>query len=143
MLRDSLTKICMFKVERDNINELRRHPGLQDPTFPASQEVFEKNKRKQSALVHELAVGDQSLQHLKNVWTGADSDLKSTVEKIADFNKSTEKRSLKKMYWKELDVWNYNYDTPEDRQSAIDNAIKVYNEQSVAKSEAAWDRLLP
>ncbi|KAI1735814.1 hypothetical protein F4680DRAFT_433953 [Xylaria scruposa] len=114
-----------------------------NPAFSASQQVFEKNKGQRSALVHELAVGDQSFQRLKDVWTGADSDLKPTVEKVADFNKSTEKWSLKKMYWKELDVWNYDYDTSEDRQSAIDNAIKVYDKQRVVLSDAVWDRLLP
>ncbi|KAI0452674.1 hypothetical protein F5B21DRAFT_326886 [Xylaria acuta] len=114
-----------------------------NPAFSASQQVFEKNKGQRSVLVHELAVRDQSFQRLEDVWTGADSDLKPTVEKVADFNKSTEKWSLKKIYWKELDVWNYDYDTPEDRQSAIDSAIKVYDKQRVVLSDAVWDRLLP
>ncbi|KAI8955063.1 hypothetical protein F4801DRAFT_531087 [Xylaria longipes] len=114
-----------------------------NPAFSASQQVFEKNKGQRSVLVHELAVRDQPFQRLKDVWTGADSDLKPTVEKVASFNKSTEKWSLKKIYWKELDVWSYDYDTPEDRQSAIDNAIKVYDKQRVVLSDAVWDRLLP
>ncbi|KAI0467111.1 hypothetical protein F4859DRAFT_495174 [Xylaria cf. heliscus] len=114
-----------------------------NPVFSASQQVLEKNKGQRTALVHELAVRDQPFQRLEDVWTGADSDLKPTVEKVADFNKSTEKWSLKKIFWKELDVWNYDYDTPEDRQSAIDNAIKVYDKQRVVLSDAVWDRLLP
>ncbi|KAI1821272.1 hypothetical protein F4861DRAFT_519544 [Xylaria intraflava] len=114
-----------------------------NPAFSASQQVLEKNKGQRSVLVHELAVRDQSYQHLQDVWTGVDSDLKPTVEKVADFNKSTEKWSLKKIYWKELDVWNYEYGKPEDRQSAIDNAVKLYDKQRVVLSDPAWDRLLP
>lgn len=114
-----------------------------NPGFSASQQVLEKNKGQRSALVHELAVRDQPLQRLKDVWTGADSDLTQTVEKVADFDKSTEKWSLNKRYWKELDVWNYDYSGPDDRQLAIDNAIKVYDKQRVVLSDAVWDRLLP
>ncbi|KAI0107730.1 hypothetical protein GGR51DRAFT_570690 [Nemania sp. FL0031] len=114
-----------------------------NPAFSASQQILEKNKGQRSILVHELAVRDQPFEHLKDVWTGADSDLTPTVEKVADFNKSTEKWSLKKRHWKELDVWNYDYDSPEDRQLAIDNAIKVYDKQRVVLSDAVWDRLLP
>ncbi|KAI0426883.1 hypothetical protein F5Y09DRAFT_333805 [Xylaria sp. FL1042] len=114
-----------------------------NPAFSASQQIIEKNKGQRSVLVHELAVRDQPFEHLKDVWTGADSDLQSTVEKVADFNKTTEKWSLKKMHWKELDVWNYDYQSPEDRQSAIDNAIKAYDKQRMMLSDTAWERLLP
>ncbi|KAI1309814.1 hypothetical protein F5Y03DRAFT_58439 [Xylaria venustula] len=114
-----------------------------NPAFSASQQVLEKNKGQRSVLVHELAVRDQLFQHLKDVWTGAESDLKPTVEKVADFNKITEKWTLKKIYWKELDVWNYDYQNPGDRQSAIDNAIRWYDKQRMMLSDAAWERLLP
>jgi len=114
-----------------------------NPAFSASQQVLEKNKGQRTVLVHELAVRDQPYEHLKDVWMGSDSDLKPTVEKVADFNKSTEKWSLKKIYWKELDVWNYDYDGSEDRQSAIDNAVRAYDKQRVGTSDPVWERLLP
>ncbi|KAI3322706.1 hypothetical protein HD806DRAFT_544737 [Xylariaceae sp. AK1471] len=114
-----------------------------NPAFSASQQVLEKNKGQRTVLVHELAVRDQPFEHLQDVWIGADSDLKPTVEKVADFNKSTEKWSLKKIYWKELDVWNYDYDSSDDRQSAIENAIKAYDKQRVGTSDPVWERLLP
>jgi RNA polymerase II elongation factor ELL len=114
-----------------------------NPAFSASQQVLEKNKGQRTVLVHELAVRDQSFEHLRDVWIGADSDLKPTVEKVADFNRSTEKWCLKKIYWKELDVWNYDYNSPDDRQSAIENAIKTYDRQRVGTSDPVWERLLP
>ncbi|KAI0199780.1 hypothetical protein F4808DRAFT_431235 [Astrocystis sublimbata] len=112
-------------------------------TYAAQQQVLEKNKGQRIVLVHELAVGDQPFQRLQDVWTGAESDLKPTVDKVADFNKITEKWSLKKIFWKELDVWNYDYKTSEDRQSAIDNAIRTYDRQRTAVIDPVWDRLLP
>ncbi|KAI1435560.1 hypothetical protein GGR50DRAFT_656371 [Xylaria sp. CBS 124048] len=114
-----------------------------NPAFSASQQILEKNKGQRSVLVHELAVRDQTFQHLQDVWTCAESELKPTVVKVADFNNSTEKWSLKKIFWKELDVWNYEYRNAEDRQSAIDNAIKSYDRQRVVLSDPVWERLLP
>ncbi|KAH9906528.1 hypothetical protein F4778DRAFT_654573 [Xylariomycetidae sp. FL2044] len=113
-----------------------------NPAFSASQQVLEKNKEQRSILVHELAARDQSYDHLNDVWMGLDADLKPTVEKVANFDDSSKKWSLKKMYWKELDVWNYDYDRPEDRQAAIDNAIKQYDKQRLGTSDRAWERLL-
>ncbi|KAI0392766.1 hypothetical protein F5Y17DRAFT_435001 [Xylariaceae sp. FL0594] len=114
-----------------------------NPAFSASQQVLEKNKGQRTALVHELAVRDQPYEHLEKVWMGAGPELKPTVEKVADFNNSTERWSLKKIYWKELDVWNYDYPTSEDRQSAIDNAIRAYDKQRIGTSDPVWERLLP
>lgn len=114
-----------------------------NPAFIASQQVFEKNKGQRTALVHELAVRDQTFQRLKDVWKGADSDLKPTAEKVANFDKTTETWSLKKMYWKELDVWSYDYDNADDRKLAIENAIKNYDKQRIALSDPVWDRLHP
>ncbi|KAI1811774.1 hypothetical protein GGS20DRAFT_592568 [Poronia punctata] len=139
---------AMASVLSSTARSLPSSPALNgvaspNPAFSASQQVLEKNKGQRSILVHELAARDQSYEHLQDVWIGADSDLKPTVEKVADFNKSTGKWSLKRIYWKELDVWNYDYDKPEDRQSAIDNAIKTYDKQRVGTSDPVWERLLP
>ncbi|KAK5632719.1 hypothetical protein RRF57_008433 [Xylaria bambusicola] len=139
---------AMASVLSSTTRSLPTSPALNgvsspNPAFSASQQILEKNKGQRTVLVHELAVRDQSYEYLKNVWTGADSDLKSTVEKVADFNKTTEKWSLKKPYWKELDVWNYDYKNPTDRQSAIDGAIKAYDKQRMMLSDSAWERLLP
>jgi RNA polymerase II elongation factor ELL len=50
---------------------------------------------------------------------------------------------MKRNYWKELDVWKYEYAPKGDRQAAIDNAIRQYNRMRLAHSEAQWQRLLP
>ncbi|KAI1375435.1 hypothetical protein F4677DRAFT_422810 [Hypoxylon crocopeplum] len=114
-----------------------------NPAISASLQLFEKNKSQRTILVHELASRDQAYEHLAEVWKGAESDLQPTVEKVANFDQSTKKWSLKKIYWKELDVWNYDYRTFDDRQAAIDNAIRQYDKQRLNTSSSEWERLLP
>ncbi|RYP62654.1 hypothetical protein DL769_007216 [Monosporascus sp. CRB-8-3] len=123
-------------------------PGLNsakspNPVISASQQLLEKNKEQRSILVHELAARDQAYEHLQDCWLGADSDLKPTLEKVATYDESSKKWSLKKLFWKELDVWNYHYDCAEDRQAAIDNAIKQYDKQRIGTTSPEWERLLP
>ncbi|KAI0009422.1 hypothetical protein F4779DRAFT_370847 [Xylariaceae sp. FL0662B] len=113
-----------------------------NPAVSATQQLYDKNKGQRTVLVHELASRDQTYEYLATVWKGAEADLKPTVEKVANFDESTKKWSLKKIYWKELDVWNYDYRTPEDRQAAIDNAIKQYDKQRMPTSAPEWERLL-
>ncbi|KAI1501166.1 hypothetical protein F5X99DRAFT_210431 [Biscogniauxia marginata] len=113
-----------------------------NPAFSASQQLLEKNKGQRFALVHELAARDRTLEYLKDVWMGPEEEFQSTLEKVSSYEASIDKYSLKKMYWKELDVWNYDYDNPEDRQAAIDNAIKQYDKQRTGTSDPAWERLL-
>ncbi|RYP66570.1 hypothetical protein DL771_007723 [Monosporascus sp. 5C6A] len=114
-----------------------------NPVISASQQLLEKNKEQRSILVHELAARDQAYEHLQDSWMGAESDLKPTLEKVATYDESSKKWSLKKLFWKELDVWNYSYDSAEDRQAAIDNAIKQYDKQRIGTTSPEWERLLP
>ncbi|KAK0110163.1 hypothetical protein ONS95_002814 [Cadophora gregata] len=44
--------------------------------------------------------------------------------------------------WKELDVWEYDYDWYEDCQQAIDNAVTMYDFMELGSSEPEWERLL-
>ncbi|XDG08732.1 hypothetical protein ABKA04_008347 [Annulohypoxylon sp. FPYF3050] len=112
-----------------------------NPAFSASQQLLEKNKNQRTVLVHELAARDQTFEYLADVWKGNEADLKPTVEKVANFDASTKKWSLKKIYWKELDVWNYDYRN-DDRTAAIENAIKQYDKQRISTSAPEWERLL-
>ncbi|KAI0594775.1 hypothetical protein F4775DRAFT_416652 [Biscogniauxia sp. FL1348] len=113
-----------------------------NPAFSASQQVLEKNKSQRLVLVHELAARDRTLEYLKDAWMGPEEEFQSTLEKVSIYEAPTKKYSLKKIFWKELDVWNYDYDSPEDRQAAIDNAIKQYDKQRTVTSDPAWERLL-
>ncbi|KAK6820536.1 COM1 protein [Apiospora arundinis] len=58
-------------------------PSL-NPAFTASQQKLEKNKEQRSVIVHELAVRDQTPEHLKGKWTGSESDFKDVLGRVAD-----------------------------------------------------------
>ncbi|TWU75325.1 hypothetical protein ED733_006798 [Metarhizium rileyi] len=113
------------------------------PQVSASQQVMERKREQRVTLVHELAVMNRTTDHLKNRWTGKEEDFRPTLEKMADFNSDSKEWIMKKPCWKELDVWKYDYYTPDDRQIAIDNAIRQYDRQRLSSSEVEWQRLLP
>ncbi|KAH7156262.1 hypothetical protein EDB81DRAFT_382386 [Dactylonectria macrodidyma] len=113
------------------------------PTLSASQQHVERAKEQRVILVHELAVQDRSLEYLTKKWTGRKEDMRTTLEKVADNLPDTKKWAMKKTYWKELDVWNYDYDSQELRQKAIDNAVRQYDKQRLSASEPEWQKLLP
>lgn len=103
---------------------------------------MERKREQRVTLVHELAVMDRTTDYLKNKWTGKEEDFRPTLEKMADLNDS-KKWTMKKSCWKELDVWKYDYDSQDDRQTAIDNAVRQYDKQRLSSSEVEWQRLLP
>ncbi|KAK8072467.1 hypothetical protein PG996_005815 [Apiospora saccharicola] len=114
-------------------------PSL-NPAITASQQKLEKNKEQRSVIVHELAVRDQTPEHLKTKWGGTESEFKEVLGRVADLVNG--KWSMKKQFWKELDVWSYEYDSQDERQAAIDNAIKQYDKQRYSATAPEWERLL-
>ncbi|KAH6960788.1 hypothetical protein DER45DRAFT_171780 [Fusarium avenaceum] len=110
---------------------------------PSAPQVPDRAKGDRAMLVHELAVQDRSIDYLAKKWEGKQEDLEPALRKIADYLEDTKKWSPKKRTWKDLDVWNYDYDTQEVRQKAIDNAVRQYDKQRITIAEPEWDRLLP
>ncbi|KAF9875897.1 hypothetical protein CkaCkLH20_06829 [Colletotrichum karsti] len=114
-----------------------------NPVFSSSQQVVEKFKEQRSMIVHELAVQDRPEDYLSDLWEGKDDEFKPALEKVAQFEKDTQKWALRKNYWRELDVWKYDYDTQDTRQKAIDNAIRQFDKMRLATTEPEWQKLLP
>lgn len=50
---------------------------------------------------------------------------------------------MKSSCFKELDVWKYDYGTQEQRQAAIDNAIRHFDRLRASASAPVWQKLLP
>ncbi|KJZ77429.1 hypothetical protein HIM_03153 [Hirsutella minnesotensis 3608] len=113
------------------------------PVLSASQQVMERKKEQRVVLVHELAVRDRTEAYLRGKWTGREEEFRAALEKMADYIPDSKKWAMKKSCWKELDVWKYDYDSQEDRQTAIDNAVRQYDKQRLSSSEVEWQRLLP
>ncbi|KAK7739887.1 hypothetical protein SLS53_005480 [Cytospora paraplurivora] len=113
------------------------------PTLSSDERAKREAKELRSPIVHELAVKEMSFEELRSRWPGEEKDFKTALDKVADFDSNLQKFAMKKMYWKELDVFNYEYDTDEERQKAIDNAIRMYDRMRIGTSEPQWQRLLP
>ncbi|KAI9648364.1 hypothetical protein NHQ30_002997 [Ciborinia camelliae] len=121
--------------------------GLGSPALGAtkslSQQQAEHAKSSRKPVVHLLALEPMSEKELSNRIAGPKDDLKQAMAKVGDLNASTGKWELRKNYYKELDVFNYNYGSSAERQRAIDNAVKVFDKMRLGLSEPEWEKLLP
>lgn len=118
--------------------------GIGSPSGPApsaSQQAMERSKYYRMPLVHELAVEDRTLEYLREKWDGNESEMPSALNKIADQQPDGKTWAMRRGYYKELDVYNYGYDTAEEREKAIKNAIKVYDKLRLSSREPEWERL--
>lgn len=121
--------------------------GLGSPALGAtkslSQQQAEHAKGSRKPVVHLLALDPMSEKELNNRIDGPKDDLKQAMAKVGDLNASTGKWELRKNYYKELDVFNYNYRSDAERQRAIDNAVKIFDKMRLGLSEPEWEKLLP
>jgi RNA polymerase II elongation factor ELL len=91
-----------------------------------------------------LAVQELSRDELLARWDeGTEEDFDTALNKVADFDKDVHKWVLRRNSWKELDVFEYNYAHDDDRQKAINNAIRWYDRMRLSPSDPLWQKLLP
>ncbi|KAG6023544.1 hypothetical protein E4U41_001980 [Claviceps citrina] len=120
-----------------------RSPTSTTPQITATQQVMERKKEQRFTLVHELAIADQTTEHLKGKWTGKEEDFRPTLEKTAHYNNDSHTWTMKQPCWRELNVWKYNYASQDERQAAINRAIPQYDKLRLSASENEWQLLLP
>jgi RNA polymerase II elongation factor ELL len=113
-------------------------PALGPTSKPLSQQQAEQAKSARKPIVHLLALEPMSEKTLQNK-----IDFHQALSKVADLNSSTSKWELRKNYYKELDVFSFDYESEEDRQRVIDNAVKIFDKMRLGTSEPQWDKLLP
>ena len=119
-------------------------PSLGPTSVPLSQKQAEKAKATRKPVIHLLAVGPMKESALiAKIEDESRNDIKQALQKVGDLNETTGKWELRKNYYKELDVWTFDYDSQDERQQAIDNAIRIYDKMRLAISDPEWDRLLP
>lgn len=117
-------------------------PSLGPTSVPLSQQQAEKARAARKPVIHLLALGPTSERDLKDMLPHIESkSLKQALDKVGDLVDG--KYDLRKSFYKELDVWSYDYPSPEHRQRAIDNAIGKYDKMRLGTLEPEWDRLLP
>jgi RNA polymerase II elongation factor ELL len=119
--------------------------GIRSPSLaPASNPAQEKTQQQRSHIFHELAVRGQTYEELLAKWDqGSEEEFSTALKKVADFDDKVQKWIIKTRYWKELDVFEHSYAEDEDRQKAIDNAIRQYDRMRLESSDPQWQKLLP
>ncbi|RKF79729.1 putative com1 regulatory protein [Golovinomyces cichoracearum] len=131
-----------YKNEANN-KSLPLSPALSSKSVPLSQQQAEHAKVARKPVIHLLAVSPLTENALEaKIPASAACGLKQALEKVGDLNDVTGKWELRKAFYKELDVWSFNYDPPEDRQRAIDNAVKIFDKMRLNVSEPQWEKLL-
>ncbi|KAK3336944.1 hypothetical protein B0T19DRAFT_396632 [Cercophora scortea] len=119
--------------------------GIRSPSLaPTSNPVQDQAKQQRFPIIHELAVQDLTFEDLFSKYDGPEQEFTASLNKVADLISSSQKWSLKKIYWKELDVFEYEYAHEEDRQRAIDNAVRQFDKvMRLGASDPLWQKLLP
>lgn len=118
-------------------------PSLGPTSVPLSQQQAEHARAARKPVIHLLAVEPMSEKELRErIAEEAQEDLMAALLKISDLNETIKKWELRKNFFKELDVWSYNYATAAERQRAIDNTVRQYDKMRLGVSEPQWDKLL-
>lgn len=119
-------------------------PSLNPSSVPLSQKQAEQAKAARKPVIHLLAVSPLTEKALgTKIPDSTAEDLKQALQKVGDLNETTKKWELRKAFYKELDVWCFKYNCQEDRQRAIDNAVKIFDKMRINISEPQWEKLLP
>jgi RNA polymerase II elongation factor ELL len=119
-------------------------PSLGPTSVPLSQQQAEQAKAVRKPIIHLLAVKPMTQDELR--WRTPDDaqkHLMAALQKVGDLDEATSEWQLRKNFYKELDVWSYDYTPVEDRQRAIDNAVKQFDKMRLGVNEPEWDKLLP
>ncbi len=118
-------------------------PKLAPTSAPASEIQAEKIKAIRSPVIHMLAAAALSKDELMIMKPAGvvDADFRQAIDKVADNENGL--YVLKKMFYRDLDVWNFQYPAESERQRAIDNAVKQYDKMRLSASDPLWQLLLP
>ena len=97
-----------------------------------------------NALIHLLAVRPVSEKFICSSLRCNTADLEQVLHKYGRPSRlDPSKFDLSDKGYKELKVWRFNYKNQEDRQAAIDRAVKAYDRQRISREEKLWQLLLP
>ena len=110
------------------------HPG-------SNSEAAVRQQALRKPLIHLLALRPASTETIVSQTHIPKEDLESILQKIA--RQEAGKWNLSDRAYKDLDVWGFGYTSQEDRQTAVDNAVRAYDRQRIGKEEKMWQQLLP
>ena len=117
-------------------------PTLDPTSVPLSQQIAQQAKANRKPVVHLLAIEDMTENDLQEIIGDvAANDINQALQKVAE--RKGDKWSLMPKFYRELDVWNFDYESNDDRQRAIDNAVRIYDRLRLSRPEPEWAKLLP
>lgn len=114
-------------------------PGTAVTSAPSDSAI--RTQAMRTPIIHLLAMKPTSTEDIISQTHVPKSELESILSKLAQ--QVDGKWKLLDRAFKELDAWDFGYKTRDDRQSAIDNAIRAYDRQRIGKEEKLWQMLLP
>jgi len=91
-------------------------------------------------ILHLLAMRPATAESIRLKTHVPRADLDGILQKIA--RKVDGEWQLADRSYKDLDVWSFGYCSEEDRQSAVDNAVRAYDRLRIGKEEKVWQGLL-
>lgn len=95
-------------------------------------------------LIHLLAVRPVSEKFLSSQVGCTQQECLDILNKTGRlYTLDSSKWDLSDKGFKDLDIWRFPYPTPEDRQFAIDRAVKAFDRLRLARNDDLWQKLLP
>ena len=104
----------------------------------------QKSKALKIPLIHFLAVRPVSEKYLGQTLGCDQEDCLEVLHRVGKpYRLDPSKWDLNDKAFKDLDVWQFNYPTADDRQLAIDRAISSFDRSRLPRSHPLWQKLLP
>ncbi|KAJ9668434.1 hypothetical protein H2201_001482 [Coniosporium apollinis] len=107
------------------------------PLIPSSEFAAVRH-----VLVHMLAAKPMKTQELVDAICAPKEKVSTVLERCASREEDGRWQLGNKAY-KELDVWEFPYASQEERQAAIDRAVKAYDRLRIGTDDKIWQLLLP
>lgn len=111
------------------------------PTSAFTSDASVKLQAIKTPVIHLLALKPASSESIISKTHIPKEDLENILQKIA--KQENGKWHLGDRAYRDLDVWKFGYTSKDDRQAAIDNAIRAYDRLRIGKEEKIWQQLLP
>lgn len=105
-------------------------PSTSNPDMAAQQAL-------RRPLIHLLAIKPALREDLMRTTRSNITQCSLVLEKVARQVAGGKEWQLTDKAYKELDVWAFKYTSQEDRQAAIDNAVRAYDRMRLSKEEGS------
>ncbi|KAL8731942.1 MAG: hypothetical protein Q9166_003074 [cf. Caloplaca sp. 2 TL-2023] len=107
-------------------------------------DLMEKMEALKIPLLHLVAIRPMSLKFLANKVACSQEECKQILEKHGKPARlDPDKWDLTDKAFKELDVWEFQYELDDDRELAIEHAVSAYDRMRLSREDRLWQMLLP